>query len=932
MSTGGAPYLANLAYKYYYDARNRLAEKKLPQKGIEYMVYDKLDRIVATGPAMSPFPGTTSTGWLLTKYDAFSRVAFTGWFPSGALTSAKRKTEQDKNNGAVDIVVPGTSTVDGIDIHYAATPLPTGFKLLTVNYYDDYRFLASGTLPADVEGVAYITSAGIPTLTAKGLSTGSWVRVLTSATGTLGETSYTLYDSKSRPIRSYVKNHMGGYTYTDSKLRFTGSADYTITKHKRINTATELTTKDVFTYTDQERVEKHTHEIVGHKDPELMSENEYNPLGELIRKKVGGLALSANYYQRVDFRYNIRGWLKEINPDQGRILPGTPGDIFAFKLEYNDPVIATNALYNGNISETSWKTFGVTRRYDYVYDPMNRLKKATYSLEEDITHSYDEEVTYDKNGNIRRLLRNGIQDDPTEPIEIDNLSYVYTSNSTSNRIQAVNDATNSASGFKDGALNNPIDYTYDTYGNMITDENKGITGITYNHLNLPKSISFGAENRKILYLYNALGVKVSKTVYHQRVPENETVPVDVVDITDYQQGYQYLNGGLQFFPTAEGYVDYTTLANSGVFNYVYHYKDHLGNVRVNYTKDKGTVKIKQEQHYYPFGLEHQNYANEYLEFRPLNENVVELHGLGDAVIEPHPYLKQVYNYKYQEQERQDELGLNWDSFKWRNYDYAIGRFMSVDPLAEKYQHQSPYAFCENSPIAYRELEGLEGVLAIFYHGGPTGGGQPTTVKEAGTTGDYFVSTQTTAGQNGQDFAGTIIAPGLTSASGVETGMDFFNANYQDGDSVIIYGYSYGVDVAVDLTEALQAQNCNVELLVTVDGSDGPLMNSTVNTTIPSNVKKNVNVFQTEDNGTSSSSASTNKSSSSSKSNSSGSSTKSKSGSSNSPGSNGGPNKAANSKKTNVVNKNVTAPGTNHGNIQKKAKQIIQPELNRAAAN
>lgn len=67
----------------------------------------------------------------------------------------------------------------------------------------------------------------------------------------------------------------------------------------------------------------------------------------------------------------------------------------------------------------------------------------------------------------------------------------------------------------------------------------------------------------------------------------------------------------------------------------------------------------------------------------------------------------LYKYKYQGQERQDELGLNWDSFKWRNYDYAIGRFMSIDPLAEKYTYNSPYAFQENKMGLGVELEGLE---------------------------------------------------------------------------------------------------------------------------------------------------------------------------------------------------------------------------------
>jgi RHS repeat-associated protein len=68
-----------------------------------------------------------------------------------------------------------------------------------------------------------------------------------------------------------------------------------------------------------------------------------------------------------------------------------------------------------------------------------------------------------------------------------------------------------------------------------------------------------------------------------------------------------------------------------------------------------------------------------------------------------------YKYKFQGQERQDELGLNWDSFKWRNYDMAIGRFMSIDPLAEDYVYNGPYNFAENRVIDGRELEGLEWV-------------------------------------------------------------------------------------------------------------------------------------------------------------------------------------------------------------------------------
>ena len=64
-------------------------------------------------------------------------------------------------------------------------------------------------------------------------------------------------------------------------------------------------------------------------------------------------------------------------------------------------------------------------------------------------------------------------------------------------------------------------------------------------------------------------------------------------------------------------------------------------------------------------------------------------------------------YKFQGQEHQDDLGLGWVQFKWRMHDPAIGRFMVVDPLAEDYVHNSPYAFSEKKVTAHIELEGLE---------------------------------------------------------------------------------------------------------------------------------------------------------------------------------------------------------------------------------
>jgi hypothetical protein len=65
----------------------------------------------------------------------------------------------------------------------------------------------------------------------------------------------------------------------------------------------------------------------------------------------------------VDYRYNIRGWLKEIND-----LNSLGSDLFSFKIGYNE---GANALYNGNISSTSWRTNNTDnslKSYDYSYD------------------------------------------------------------------------------------------------------------------------------------------------------------------------------------------------------------------------------------------------------------------------------------------------------------------------------------------------------------------------------------------------------------------------------------------------------------------------------------------------------------------------------------------------------------------------------------
>ena len=52
------------------------------------------------------------------------------------------------------------------------------------------------------------------------------------------------------------------------------------------------------------------------------------------------------------------------------------------------------------------------------------------------------------------------------------------------------------------------------------------------------------------------------------------------------------------------------------------------------------------------------------------------------------------------------MGLNWIDHHARNYDAALGRWMSPDPLAEEYSSWSPYNFVMNSPLRFIDPTGM----------------------------------------------------------------------------------------------------------------------------------------------------------------------------------------------------------------------------------
>jgi RHS repeat-associated protein len=71
-----------------------------------------------------------------------------------------------------------------------------------------------------------------------------------------------------------------------------------------------------------------------------------------------------------------------------------------------------------------------------------------------------------------------------------------------------------------------------------------------------------------------------------------------------------------------------------------------------------------------------------------------------------------YRYGFNGKELDSDMDGNCYDYGFRIYNPALGKFLSVDPLTKSYPWYTPYQFAGNCPIAYIDLDGLEGIKAI----------------------------------------------------------------------------------------------------------------------------------------------------------------------------------------------------------------------------
>ncbi|UHO38113.1 RHS repeat-associated core domain-containing protein [Chryseobacterium capnotolerans] len=831
----------NLAYEYRYDGGNLMVEKKLPGKDWEYMVYDKSDRLILSQDANL----RTQNKWVISKYDKLGRVVYTGY-----LTGGERAARQNEIKDLLIIESRNSTgfTRNGMTVYYTdnnfAGQIPT---LLSVNYYDSYppyNFNPDLTIPGktvltEVPNADGRSTKGLPVATLlKNVEDDNWTK------------NYTLYDDKARVIGSHSINYLGGYTRIETDLDFSGVTLSTQTKHFRRTTEPEVNVKERFEYDNQNRLLKHYHQV-DYWPEQLLAENIYNEFAQLATKKVG------NNLQSIDYAYNVKGWLTDVNKDQMGI-PDLGGKLFAYKIKYNqkngitkpDPVLFAGkdvqARYNGNIAEVDWRaveSIGANppmepKRYGYVYDGLNRVTAGYYQNPNNpYSREHTESIDYDLNGNITNLYRTSVMENGnTTATVIDNIEYT----NVGNHAVKMKDLSKNKSGYE-GTVGSVIEY--DLNGNMKNMLDKQITGIGYNHLNLQNSLVIGSGQitTEINNKFRSDGVKVRKENTFTSIGITNTTWTK--EITDYLDGFQYLNktasnnggGGstdmfskissesqvalemeafkkippidldpppidpivknphnpeLQFFATTEGFYDYQKKS------YIYQYKDHLGNVRVSFSRNNqnGAFEITDANDYYPFGMNHLKTGGSYF-------------GAGSYK-----------NYKYNRKELQ-ETGMY--DYGWRHYMPDVGRWTTSDPLIKdldftfnpneadddddddisagillangggvfNVKNLNPYAYGYNDPIRYDDPDGrcpncLTALGGALIGGGLELGGQLLSGKSFKEVDWADVAIETGKGALagaglgvGAKFlveAGSVVAKAAVDYSGNEGNQNIFN--------------------------------------------------------------------------------------------------------------------------------------------------------------
>ena len=649
------------AYLYLYDSKERVCARKLPGIGWVRMEYDDADRLVFTQDGEQRRRGEST----FMLYDIHGRECVTGVcghdVPTGNMISGFALAEYVGAGGALDgYACSGVTLVSP--------------QVMSAFYYDSHAFVDDFATGLPDSLAMYGTQ--IPSLI--GRRTGSCLHEVSE--GISGKKVWGLvrYDGRGRVSHTEMSYPDGGWDTEDVEHDFLGSP---VRRHLVHRKGTETVCEDLtYTYDDSERLLEVRHSLNG-GTPVLLARNTYDELGRLSGTERGSNdALSSTY------SYNVRSW-----------LTGIDGSLFKETLHYNelrsDRLGNDRRRFGGDVSSMEWRSGAGngTRSYDFSYDGLGRLVSADYGEYGDHVVGYGASYSYDNMGNLLSLSREGDMTSSLKGI-VDNLSMTY----DGNMLASVSDSapapsvTGSAD-FRDG-VSEAVEYTYDRNGNMTSDLNRKVSLISYNRQNRPARMRHAGGTETFTYLPD--GTKRGRTVLGKDRSLSRTEYRGNLVCADDTLKYILFDGGLIAMDRAEP-------------EYLFFLRDHLGSVRVVARPDGKAVQVN---HYYPYG---RAFAGGGMSgnagAHPVEGGVsvaggsLEIGGETGGMELARPGDSQPYRFLGNELYTSNSLGLY--DFSARMYDPALGRFLSVDPMAEGYRHLSPYAYCAGNPVVYVDKDG-----------------------------------------------------------------------------------------------------------------------------------------------------------------------------------------------------------------------------------
>lgn len=567
-------------FLYRYDQRQRMVMKQVPGADSVNMIYDQWDRVVLTQDGNM----RSAHNFLFTKYDQLNRPVVTGQITDTRAISAII-ADVAASTGRFETV--NTSATEGYTLNNSF-PSSGSYTLTvyTTTHYDSYD-----NLPSWASGYSFVTEYSVaPENTfLNGQVVAMQTRVL-GASNFMRTVSY--YDDKYRLTQTTSDNGAGGKDRITKILTFDGKTSSDYHSHTSRFYTTPIVTQQAYSYDHMDRLLTVTHKI-GNQETVTITQNTYNELGQLLNKKIHQSPSHPNPLQKLDYYYNIRGWLTGINRPSSTQTGYEESDLFNLQLNYNTVMFAglSAPQYNGNITEVGWKSGydEYLRGFSFVYDKANRMKGSIYAYlgandygpQWIFTKRYQEDnIHYDHNGNLLTLDRyHG---------DWNKIDYLNYKNYKGNHLSRVEDWSGDTSpiGFHDVNDGSGYDYYYDANGNSVFDLNKNSMAITYNYLNLPVTMSIPNKGT-ITYTYDAAGNKLQKSTFDQIAGKTTNYY--------YAGDYVYRNDTLEFISQPEGRlrpvrIDTTQAISIANLKYIYDYflKDHLGSVRSVLTTEQQT--------------------------------------------------------------------------------------------------------------------------------------------------------------------------------------------------------------------------------------------------------------------------------------------------------------------------------------------------------